>query len=145
LICLWLQKTYEKRAENRVSHFGRFAPLSTNRKGPPKQASIAIEPISQCSADTIAGMLVPPLQKGVTNSLIAMFLQDGHADLGMMVVARQVCRSDDLQVIIKNAEHGIAIEIDARHVGADRIIIKTSAESKSSVGAGQRQEVLFDG
>lgn len=44
----------------------------------------------------IASMFVAAPQKGVTDPLLTIFLQDGHADLGMMVVARQVCRSEPL-------------------------------------------------
>jgi hypothetical protein len=62
----------------------------------------------------------------------------------MQVIASQMRRCNELQLVVENAEYGVAIKVNVRHVAADSIIIEATTEAHPTVGACQREKVLLD-
>src|SRR5258706_2008810 len=73
-----------------------------------------------------------------------MSRQHRHAELGMALVAREMRRANDMQSVVQNAEHCVALEIDVMHVGAERKIVETDAKAKLPVPARKREEMALE-
>ena len=88
-------------------------------------------------------MRVRASEERAADAAIAVSRQHGHAKFRMAVAPREVRCADDAQFIVQNAEYGVALEIDALHVGADCKIVKADAEAKPPVFAHVRQEMAL--
>src|SRR5438105_15777619 len=91
----------------------------------------------------VARVRVGACEERATDAAIAVSRQHAHAELRMAVALREVRCADDAQFIVQNAEHGVALEIDALHVSANRKIVEAGAEAKPPVFAREGQEMAL--
>src|SRR6267143_1488743 len=56
----------------------------------------------------------------------------------------QMRRADEVQFVVEHAEHRVALEIDALHIGPHREIVHADTEAQSSILAAEREEMALE-
>ena len=87
-------------------------------------------------------MRVRILQKGAADAALAIAREYGYAELGVVVVAREMGDTNEAQFVVENAEQRVVLEINRLHVGLNRKIALPAAESQPSVVAPERQKMV---
>jgi hypothetical protein len=72
-------------------------------------------------------------EQGTAHAAPAVARQHGHAELGVAVAACDVRRADQAQLVVVYAECCVALEIDARDVGAHRCVVERCTETQPPV------------
>src|SRR5207248_6499584 len=70
--------------------------------------------------------------------------KDRQAELGALAGAREMRRSEELEVVAPDAEHCVATEIDALDIGAYRSVALRNAEAQPAIVGFEREKMLLE-
>ena len=87
-------------------------------------------------------MRIRTLEKGSPDAAIAIAGQHGYAELGMVVVTRQMGDANEAQLVVENAEKRIVLEINTFDISADCRVALAGPESQASVIAFKGQKMV---
>src|SRR5688500_4011627 len=85
-----------------------------------------------------------PCEQGAPDTTAALTRQHRHAELGMAVAARDMRHTEQVQAVVGNAEHHVPLVIDARDVGAQRVVVERHAETQPPVFSAEREEMRLE-
>jgi len=83
-------------------------------------------------------------EKRAADAAAAVLRQHRYAELGVLLAARDVRRTDEVQNVVINAEGRIALEIDARHIGTHRVVVDRNAEAQPAIFAVEGEEMRLE-
>jgi len=93
----------------------------------------------------VAGTQVSAREERAAGAAPALSLENRDAELGVPLRAPEMGRGDQVEIVPGDAEHRVALEIDARYIAADRMVAERHAEAQAPVLLAQREKVPLEG
>src|SRR5688500_4815270 len=92
----------------------------------------------------VAGTQVRAREKRAANAAVALSFEHRNAELGVVTGPAKMRRTDEVQIVAGDPEHGVALEVDARHVAVNGEGVERHAEAQATILRAQREKMPLE-